>query len=268
MTSKTLALAAKEAFKQLEPVLGDPCPSCASTRPGAEPWRKGGCGWSWGHNDELPGDLVTSPWLLQVSASAAADAQPAVGSVLSRDSLQVPQLRTACESLRVLSSGRSAVCCWLRCMRLAGPGTRVADQAARKLSEALRLRAGPKAALMCGLLDRFWLSSPASASHKLVFHYKMHDYILAQWARELAVSSHRQLCHGFSISDRWLCTPHQQLPIQSWPAHLSHLSQYLARQPAVTAAGRDVLAGTFGSWAAMQQAVAAARMAPGPSFQL
>ena len=126
----------------------------------------------------------------------------------------------------------------------------------------LRLCTGPKAELMTGLLERFGLSSPASASHKLVFHYRMHDYIAAQWAGDLS-PSHQQLRDVFSFCDRTLCTEQQLLPIQPWPLYGG--SRGLVHRPAVTAAGRQVLAGIFGSWAEMQQAVAAARAAPGHS---
>ena len=61
MTCKTLTLAAQQAFKQLEVMLGEPCPGLCG-RALDRPER---CCWSWGHA-ELPAELVTDPGSLKV----------------------------------------------------------------------------------------------------------------------------------------------------------------------------------------------------------
>ena len=79
MACKTLALAARLTFTQLEELLGDPCPgTCrvvqqwpawqySSVRPAAT------CPYSWGHCDSLPSQLVTDPCSLKVRVRLAAD---------------------------------------------------------------------------------------------------------------------------------------------------------------------------------------------------
>ena len=115
----------------------------------------------------------------------------------------------------------------------------------------LDAHAGTKPELQTRVLACFGLSAPASASHKLVFSYKMHDFILVAWAEELAQHS--------SAAIRSACTsslsalgPWHDLPAQ--PAG------YGRQGSRVSTAGKALLASAFGTRAAMQQALLAQRM--------
>ena len=76
------------------------------------------------------------------------------------------------------------------------------------------------------ILARFGLSHPASASHKLVFHVRMHDTILANWARQLAQrpsSAAGTFCRS---------TLQANLPVSVWDATPTAHMFFTAWQPA------------------------------------
>ena len=129
-------------------------------------------------------------------------------------------------------------------------GCCVCDFSAWLLASQLSLLcAGTKPELQTRLLARFALSAPASASHKLIFHYKMHNFILKRWASELqqhaSPSISTACCNAYAA-----CGAPQSLPVKP--------PGYFPGRP-MTGTGKAMLAPVFDSWAAMQQAVSAER---------
>ena len=86
MACKTLALAGKQAFLELERLLGDPCPGTCQYMWALDPAQPGryaeygpatghGCPFHWGHCHSLPAALITDPASLKVSCSPAHQVQ-------------------------------------------------------------------------------------------------------------------------------------------------------------------------------------------------
>ena len=250
MVNKTLALAARQTFQQLEALLDEPCPgACKTLVDSQHSWTSvksygdarspAHCPYSWGHCQSLPDALVTDPGSLKVRlCNCVAQPERASGWADDRLLLQVPELRAACRSLGLRSSGELA--------RL---------QCQTRQSAALDpLAAGSKAELAVTILARFGLTAPASASHKLIFHYAMHDTILAGWMEELAISPGTD--EEFECRCMLKYSGHQYTPWRSNPPLKPGVGPFsLEEFRAVDAPARAELAGIFDSYAAMQRAV-------------
>ena len=155
----------------------------------------------------------------------------------------MPELRAACKSLGIKSTGKQfALLPWF------------------VAASVLTLHcAGTKAELQVGILARFGLTSPASASHKLITHYKLHDVILAGWTTELATLQHtggwrHRVCRSIVDTLRTYARMHERLSAQQCchPLH-GGWQQHPTRR--LKAAGKARLADNFDSYSAMQQAV-------------
>ena len=164
-----------------------------------------------------------------------------------RPCAQVPELRAACKSLGIKSTGES----WQSFLYHA-PCT-PADGAS----------AGAKAELTVSLLARFGLTSPASASHRLITHHKLHDVILAGWAMELSLfarTTGSSTCRAMVLTLKDYHTIHRYFAAQQC-CHPMHGNWQSSPTRRIKPAGRAVLAGRFGSWALLQQAVVQQRLA-------
>ena len=238
MTCKTLALAAQQTFSHLGQLLGDPCPGLCF-------WASGNaaeyCHCSWGHT-QLPPKLVTDPASLRV--------QPGhLRGLLCAWTASEPLAACRCQTCVRLARGLVS-----HLQASALPAVTLLCTSIPGLTRG-SARTGIKPELLVSLLRRFGLSAPASASHELVFSYKMHDFILAAWAEELRKGP---------------ASPAQAASEAAWAAAV--LTEPPARPPssyrekqAVTAVGKARLSAAFETRAAMQQAVLAHRQARPPA---
>ena len=248
----------------MEALLGAPCPGTCRKLEAPDPglvWdltmaygdvrKQAHCPYSWGHCQSLPEALVKDPCSLKARHVSCKQVWTLWRAPTVCCCLQVPELRAACKSLGIKSTGKLSHAVLLQFTPSSSTQTAAA---------------GTKAELQVTILARFGLTSPASASHKLVFLHKMQDTILAGWVEELAMGQYdtrtaaEQACNDM-VQASSTANPFFTAWTFSPPLDLGPSVYFREQFRAVSATGKDQLAQEFGSWSDMQAAVLQRRKA-------